>query len=191
MVFIGLLLIKLVISNKGDYYIMINIRKRIFETNSSSTHALCISKKDDYEFPNVLYFKLGNFGWNEEIIYGYNELASYLWTAICDLYGYNDYKYFEDYKNYLYEVLYEYGVECDFETPVYTEYGSLDNDVYVNHVGELDEILKTLKNSPKKLIRFLFAPDSFIITGNDNSDWYFDKMETLDFSNVDVIEKSN
>ena len=172
---------------------MINVRKGVFETNSSSTHSICISKHDDYVLPSTLYFRLGDFGWESEIYKGAEDLASYLWTAVVDFYGdcYSDYKMVEDYKNYLYEKLYEYGVECEFELPIYDEKYSWCVNANIDHVAELDDLLSSLRKSPRKLIRFLFSPDSFILCGNDNSDWYYDKHDELDFSEVDEYYKGN
>lgn len=40
------------------------IRKSVFETNSSSTHAICITKKkDNYKLPDHIDFEFGKFGW--------------------------------------------------------------------------------------------------------------------------------
>lgn len=41
------------------------IRKSVFETNSSSTHAICITKKkDNYKLPDHIDFEFGEFGWD-------------------------------------------------------------------------------------------------------------------------------
>lgn len=81
---------------------MINIRKGCFETNSSSTHSICISKLKDYKIPSALYFKLGEFGWESRVYFGARDLASYLYTALWELYGDTDIKQYEKYKNYIY-----------------------------------------------------------------------------------------
>ena len=59
------------------------IRKSVFETNSSSTHAICITKKkDNYKLPDHIDFEFGEFGWEcKEYEDTYNK-ASYLITAI-------------------------------------------------------------------------------------------------------------
>ena len=38
------------------------IRRGTFETNSSSTHAICIAK-DDYELKDHIDFHTGEYGW--------------------------------------------------------------------------------------------------------------------------------
>ena len=39
------------------------IRKNVFETNSSSTHSISISKLNDYILPKEINFTFGEFGW--------------------------------------------------------------------------------------------------------------------------------
>lgn len=66
---------------------MLQIRKNVFETNSSSTHSLVISKKDrhyDYSLPvdseGVLTIRFGEFGWGPELLIEPIEKLSYLIT---------------------------------------------------------------------------------------------------------------
>jgi hypothetical protein len=42
---------------------MKQIRKGVFETNSSSTHSICIAKDDGLTIPKSLHFDFGEFGW--------------------------------------------------------------------------------------------------------------------------------
>lgn len=45
----------------------INIRKGIYETNSSSVHVLCINKNNDISIPDSFTFNRGGeFGWNTD-----------------------------------------------------------------------------------------------------------------------------
>lgn len=167
-------------------YIMINIRKNIFETNSSSTHAICVAKENDYTIPANLYFTFDEFGWENRTYYLTEELASYLYTAICTILERDK---SEEYKNYIYETLAKYGCECSFEEAKYGRYGCEKG--YIDHGYELKEWLDALRHSEKKLLRFLFSPDSFIITGNDNTDTFDDTVEDTDFSKVEVWYKWN
>ena len=66
---------------------MINIRKNVFETNSSSMHSLVVSKQDrgyDYNLPvdenGVLTIPFGEFGWGPEILRTPLEKLSYIIT---------------------------------------------------------------------------------------------------------------
>lgn len=165
---------------------MIQVRKKIFETNSSSTHAICIAKENDYTIPASLNFELGEFGWQERFIYDTWELASYLYTGILSYY--RDVEV-EDFKNYIYEVLGKRGCECSFETPRTDRYGLMYG--YIDHAENLGAFLGAIRKSEKALLRFLLSPDSFIITGNDNSDWFGEIEEETDFSKVDKYDKWN
>lgn len=168
---------------------MINIRKNIFETNSSSTHAICIAKDNDYSIPSELNFTFDEFGWKNRFIYSTEELASYLYTALYEVY-YNDIDKIENFKNYIYETLGKYGCECTFAEPAKSSWGYLDSG-YVDHGSELFDLIESLKKSEKKLLRFLFSPDSYIITGNDNTDTFSETIKDQDFSKVDVFYKGN
>ena len=167
---------------------MINIRKNIFETNSSSTHAICIAKSNDYHIPSELHFEFGEFGWENRFLSGPTELASYLYTAICEIY-YNKPEEIEKFKNEIYELLGKYGCECTFEEPTKSSWGY--DSGYVDHAGELVDLIDSLRKSEKKLLRFLFSYDSYIITGNDNDETFSEVIEEQDFSDVDVFYKCN
>lgn len=72
---------------------MIQIRKNVFETNSSSTHSLVISKKErsyDYSLPvdddGTLTITFGEFGWGPELLITPIEKLSYLVTDRGGLY---------------------------------------------------------------------------------------------------------
>ena len=58
------------------------IRKNVFETNSSSTHAICISKNNDYKKRDYINFEIGEFGWEFDVYGDVYSKASYLITAI-------------------------------------------------------------------------------------------------------------
>lgn len=54
----------------------------MFETNSSSTHSICITKSDVLDIPSSVYFTTGEFGWSHQKLNSVKEKASYLYTAI-------------------------------------------------------------------------------------------------------------
>ena len=170
---------------------MINIRNNLFETNSSSVHAICWSKNNDWEIPDTLHFMFGEYGWDNEMLTTTYELASYLYTALCSIY--KD-KELSDYKNYIYDTLGRYGCECTFAEPSTTEWRFFASG-YVDHSYELLPFIESLRASEKKLLRFLFSPKSFIMTGNDNSEnfynWldYFEEFE--DKNEVEMFVKGN
>lgn len=132
---------------------MIQIRKGVFETNSSSTHSICISKWPA-AWPKKIVFTLGEYGWPFDHVC---DTASYLYTGICDLY--------EDGTEYLERlkaILEKNGVEYEFENPEDSGWW------YLDHGCELVPLIEELLNNEDMLCRFLCG-DSCVYTGNDNS----------------------
>ena len=170
---------------------MINIRKGLFETNSSSTHAICIGKDNhDLEIPSELTFKVGEFGWENAIHDDVMTLASYLYTALTEWF---DKKALTKHVNHIYTLLGHNGCKATFIEPGVDEWGFSEG--YIDHSEELGDFLNKVLSSDKALLRYLFSPDSFIVTGNDNGDWYFDYMDDFkrykDNKNVEIFEKWN
>lgn len=166
---------------------MINIRKGCFETNSSSTHSICISKLKDYKIPSALYFELGEFGWQSRVYFGARDLASYLYTALWELYSDTDIVQYEKYKNHIYEVLGKHDCEAVFCEPTPNSFGWVDG--YIDHCYNLRDWVDRLMNSEATLMRYLFSPESFILTGNDNDGGYIHIRETMNFENVEEFYK--
>lgn len=134
---------------------MIQIRHSIFETNSSSVHAICISRKKPVHFPARVDFYIGEYGWES----GYPDRADYIYTAALQLDRY-------DFIRYMMETLESHGISCTFEEP--------DDNAYfyaIDHGAELSELINALYSSKDLLLRYLFSDASFVETGNDNSDY--------------------
>lgn len=146
------------------------IRKNIFETNSSSTHVLAISKKSDYTLPEKLRFDFGEFGWGYEVYRDVKSRASYLITAI---YSFNK-ETVKIYLNKLANILEENNIQYSFPEPEpREEYDGYDLDYsYVDHAYELKPWLDNILDNPDKVLRFLFNNDSYITTGNDNENGF-------------------
>ena len=175
---------------------MINIRHGLFETNSSSTHAICIAKKNDnFVIPQSLDFILNDFGWDEHFYYDVEDKASYFYTALYNSYDEDIKKNFESIKNHIYEILGKAGCECWFDKARPSEWGKWMESGYIDHQNEIDPLIHKLIKNDKMLFRFLFSPDSFVVTGNDNSYWFEDWEENFDGSEaagkVDVFYKGN
>jgi hypothetical protein len=130
------------------------IRQNVFETNSSSTHSICIAKDVELFPSRFLRFTFGDFGWENVVLGSIDEKASYLYTGLID----NDRQ--EDFKRIV-ATLERKGIEV-----LVVE----DGEGYVDHAGELNVFLNDICSNEDKLMRFLFSPLSFIITGNDNDD---------------------
>ena len=188
------------------------IRRGTFETNSSSTHAICITKEDCKGLGTHLDFKVGEFGWEYDHYSDIYSKASYLITAILS-FDKNEadirlqlLKNILDSHNITYTLpeLVEDSLEYGGKTIYY-----YNIDGYIDHSGETKEFLDAVLSDPDRLFRYLFG-DSFIITGSDNCDEYNDRMyvnegeeETNwgtytnygglkpEFNNYEVFEKGN
>lgn len=169
---------------------MINIRKNIFETNSSSTHAMCINKEDDYiKIPRGISipFTAGEFGWKFDKLDTTIEKASYLYTSLLL------YTNIEEAEEIITEALAPYDIECKFIRPIVdTKWGGY-TDCYIDH-GPCNEFARNMATIPYSIIQFLFNSKSYVVTGNDNCDeeeskWY-NNLTNLD-SNYVVYERWN
>lgn len=140
---------------------MIKIRWKIFETNSSSTHALILYKGNlPRKDLSRLTIRPGQYGWGVEILSDIISKLQYFYTSalntVSDERTYNIVKK-EFTKHY----------RCDFEITK-DEYGY--NDWYIDHQSEND--------------LFQYAYDNKLIKK------YFDFIDHIIFSNI-VIEISN
>lgn len=156
------------------------IRKSVFETNSSSTHAICITKKkDNYKLPKHIDFEFGEFGWGYDEYSDTHNKASYLITSIFSFSKSETDENLARLKNILdsHNITYsipEPKVELDrWRGKEYFYYDIGYN--YIDHVGETKDFVDAILSDSEKLFRYLFG-DSFIITGNDNDDSYRDRM---------------
>ena len=136
---------------------MKKIRHNVFETNSSSTHSICIAKDVELELPKKIVFELGEFGWEHGTLDSNEEKASYLYTGLLN----NSRE--EDFVKVV-ETLERMGVEV--EVIPETE----DGWHYIDHANNLEEMLDGLMENEDQLISYLFSDLSFVLTGNDNND---------------------
>lgn len=149
---------------------MMQIRSSVFETNSSSTHCVCIAtdRNAELDFPEVLKFNCKEYGRYKDELRTPESKASYLYASILSIY---ERKKAEKAKNWIMDKLAEVGVECVFETPVYNSYwgGFYCTNAYVDHPGEDDHatFVENILRSKGRLIRYLFSDKSFVITTSD------------------------
>ena len=147
---------------------MIKIRRGVFETNSSSVHAMIISKRKPLVFQNIkkVNFHLGEYEWGYEELHTVDEKASYLYTAACCFYN-------KDAKDMILKALSGLPVSCRFDKPLFVNYGDgefyLDNG-NVDHCDELENFLKDILHDKEMLRQYLFDDQSFVVIGNDNCD---------------------
>ncbi len=132
------------------------IRTSVFETNSSSTHSICIAKDIKLNLPKSLHFSFREFGWEYNTLYSTEEKASYLYTGLIANNREEDFYII---------------VEILKANNIKVTYDSLNNDHgYIDHSDMLKEFFDDILNNNEKLLNYLFSDLSFIITGNDNSD---------------------
>lgn len=140
------------------------IRKGTFETNSSSTHSIAISKDkvNPYNLRNgyTIDFNIGEYGWEEDEY----SFPSYMYTALLCA---DDQESIEKLKS----ILNKWGVEYRFQKPEWYYYSdgfrALDNGG-IDHSREAYPIIMAILNDEDLLTRALFG-DSCVYTGNDNS----------------------
>jgi hypothetical protein len=135
------------------------IRRGVFETNSSSTHSICISKDGDYRLPISIEFVTGEFGWEVSELRSIEEKASYLYTGMLTSQRF-------DQLERLKTALADASVAATFQEYVIDEDGLLD-DGYIDHDCDLTDFLDAVTGKDE-LFRYLFSDRSFILTGNDN-----------------------
>jgi hypothetical protein len=164
----------------------LQIRQGVFETNSSSTHAISVAKylpedwNQSYKVPEKVHFGLDReFGWEYATYEDTESKAAYLWLIICDMHSdAKDLDKLKEVRAYIEKVLYNAGVkEVSFDMGSYKECtwsgdGSLylDHSGYIDHSDEAYDFAKALLENDEMLLAYLFDCDSCVATGNDNSD---------------------
>ena len=154
---------------------MKQIRRGVFETNSSSCHSIAIGKEKVKNMSgSKIYFGSGEYGWENgcEI-----DTASYLHTALVNTCSPTEYQHNIDrIKTILdkYNVQYEFA-PVKFEKHTYGdktyEYVKFKSDkwAFVDHANECKYFIEAILSDEDLFLRYLFG-DSCIYTGNDNSD---------------------
>lgn len=151
------------------------IRKQIFETNSSSTHSIVVGNKGEDVYaglPKRLEFHGDEFGWEHRLYTDTQTKANYLFTSLK--YTDTPHEYVERIKS----TLAKWGIEATFEEIVEKRYSSggvyyeIAGDYsYVDHGGENKDLVKELCEDEAKLMNYLFSDGSYVETSNDNSDY--------------------
>lgn len=140
---------------------MYTIRKNVFETNSSSTHAISfITEFDLGKLPHYVSFHLDSFGWESRYV---NRL-DYLYTAIVVYYDHDE---AEEKINHLKQLMDEHDIEYKFY-PEFDKINPRDGEgYYIDHASDLGEFLEAMENDTN-LLRFLASGE--VYTTNDNCD---------------------
>lgn len=150
---------------------MKTIRHNVFETNSSSTHSIAISKNTVSNLSGMsVYFGSGEYGWGFDVV---TDTASYLHTALVDICTPSDYDF---YIGEIKTILDKYNIQYAFAPVEYIktingyEYVRFVGDYWagIDHAGECKEFIDAILSDEDLFLRYLFG-DSCIYTGNDNS----------------------
>lgn len=162
---------------------MKQVRTNVFETNSSSVHAVCISKKQieafkkshsikDFGFPIYqkipLKFEYGEFYRDFKVFTSPQERAAFLLTAIyCDFY--NEAEERDRSIKLLKEILDEYKIKYEILPFPEANYKDIGMELSLG----LKCFLEKLLTDKEKLITYLLG-DSFAVVGSDEDDAYFE-----------------
>lgn len=185
----------------------VQIRRGVFETNSSSVHTLTITKNsNNLKFPKKLIFDSGDYGWEHVCLTTPEEKASYLWESIKCILPDNENKNLVEYNKALdsiTKILKSVGVKAVFKynNPKYkkSKWGNYyefydkkgnEDDGYIDHAYGLITFVKEVCFDKNKLLGFLFSENSYIETGNDNEDDDF-PSEDYETENCIVYVKGN
>ena len=151
---------------------MKQIRRSVFETNSSSVHSISIIKKvDSVAIPKQIFFDNEcEFGWSVETLNDVNSKANYLMSAIACTAKDKD----ELDRNVELFLGALSGTKCNNYGLTF-EYHHWDGHDYfsfggIDHGNELEEWVQELLGNHDLLYNFLFSENSVIQTGNDNDE---------------------
>ena len=167
---------------------MKQVRRNVFETNSSSTHSICISKKPVSADGHFIRFHIGEYGWENDCV----DIADYLYTAILEQ------RDRDELLERLKEILDSNNIEYKFEEPKYWTASSGNkylDDGGIDHPNETREFINAVLSDTDMLMRCLFG-DSCVYTGNDNQDCSPSGCNIADeiiweYENGQYIEKTN
>lgn len=181
---------------------MIKIRQNVFETNSSSTHAICICTNNP-NVPTKVDIKVGEFGWDRVDLTDPEEKLSYLYTYLTYWTYYRIYdarnpeaikkakKEIGAIQDDLCDRLFKLGCWPNFETVEETLSRYENYDAYIDHDECMDEgFVKFVLNHLDDYL----SGDSVIMLGNDNN--RYDVFEMADNlkekeGNIKVFYKGN
>lgn len=141
---------------------MITVRRRVFETNSSSVHTLAIAKTDhlndklfvDQEGVCRIFF--GEFGWGPDVYYDAASKASYCLTAATE---YNHAEQLE----MLHDVIKQ---QTGARTVVFEESCGYNKQGYVDHQSK--DVADAAFENADTLRAFIFNKGSILRIDNDN-----------------------
>lgn len=161
---------------------MIQIRNGIFETNSSSIHAISVYTKPPNEIPKHIHLQLGEYGWECSSY----PLPNYIFTACAKL----------DRLDELEDMLIVLGVSYTMDPSPDVIRREHDENGYlsykyggdIDHCYELNDFIDAIMCDEELFKCAMFNPQSQVNTGNDNGGDYPDPIVGDDWYNY---EKEN
>lgn len=142
---------------------MLKKRNNTFETNSSSTHSITVSNKNDWDYELPITVKpawYGEYGWEFDTWYSIEDKLAYMIRCLI-AYDYTEYT-LQDKIKPIQERLKNLGIQ--FDLPTYEEW----KDGYVDHEDWYQEEMEEIYNDDNTLLNFLLSSYSYIEGGNDN-----------------------
>ena len=167
---------------------MIQIRQNVFETNSSSTHSICIAREIK-TIPEKIVFHPTYAGRAEREI----SAPDYLYAAMAA----QGREYFEEGIEIISDFLDHHNVEYTFEPVEWVEDWDYAKDCGVDHGGNARDFTDDVLNNESLLARFLFG-DSIVYTGeyDDRSmtasegEWIYDDAQDENGNWITVKRKN-
>ena len=150
---------------------MIQVRIGVFETNSSSTHAVCIATRGELDIPDRLHFDADWFGRSPRPPFlDVAERACYLWS--CILTGTYKEKKAEvsRHQNFIYSTLAKRGCLATFNT---------EDEGWVEDYNVSARLVAYVTKSEKHLLHYLFNPLSFVLVGGDEYEECYDYPDMI------------
>ena len=169
---------------------MITFRNSVFETNSSSTHSLCMYSYNNKEKPDYVTFSADCFGWENEVV----SASDYLYTAILCKHGLHsrdddcitedDILEIDEIQR-IKKLLEDNGIVPIFIVPRH-------NDFYIDHEEELGDFFRKQFYNDELLLNFILY--GVVRCGNDNdaSSWKDKKdLELMKNGYTEIYYKGN
>lgn len=134
---------------------MFQIRYGVFETNSSSTHSICVAKEVE-SIPKEIVFHPVYAGRSEQEI----SAPDYLYAAIAS----RGQEYCEEAKAIIGEFLDRYNVKYEFQPITWQTNWDYSHECNIDHCAEVIGFTNKILNDENMLACFLFG-DSIVYTG--------------------------
>lgn len=155
---------------------MIQVRRGVFETNSSSSHSICIAKEIAEPIPEKIIFHPVYAGRSEKEI----PASDYLYAAIAS----HGQEYCEEAKEIIGEFLDRRNVKYEFQPITWQTDWDYSYECNVDHPAEIRDFTNKILNDENMLACFLFG-DSVVYTGEyddrsmvaEDGEWCYEDVQ--------------